>query len=67
VPHAQHTSSSLICLMIFEDEHKLWSPSLCNFLYSSVGSSVSGPDILLRTLPSYILVIKAVMLSHTWS
>jgi hypothetical protein len=40
----------LTCLMISVDEYKLWSTSLCNFLYSPVTSSLLGPNILLRTL-----------------
>jgi hypothetical protein len=40
----------LICLMIFGDEYKLLSFSLCNYVYFSVTSSLFGPDILLRTI-----------------
>jgi hypothetical protein len=45
----------LICLIIFGDEFKIWSFSLCNFLYSSVTSSIFGPDIFLGTLFSNTL------------
>jgi uncharacterized membrane protein len=37
----------LICLMIFGEQFKLWSSSLCNFLHSPVTSSLLGPNILL--------------------
>jgi hypothetical protein len=40
----------LICLMISEEEYKLLSSSLCNFLHYPVTSSLLGPNILLRTL-----------------
>jgi hypothetical protein len=33
----------LTCLMISEDEYKLWSSSLCNFLHSPITSSLLGP------------------------
>jgi hypothetical protein len=45
----------LTCLMISVDEFKLWSSSLCNFLYSPVTSSPLSPNILLRTLFSNTL------------
>jgi hypothetical protein len=44
-----------IYLIIFLDEWKLWSSSMCNFLHSPVTSSLVGPNILLRTLFSNTL------------
>jgi hypothetical protein len=38
----------LICLILFGEEYKIRSSSLCNFLYSPVTSSLFGPNILLR-------------------
>jgi hypothetical protein len=44
-----------IRLMTYEDEYKLWSSSLCNFLHSPVILSLLDSDILLRTLFSNTL------------
>jgi hypothetical protein len=48
VSHLTHLD--LICLMLFGDEHKLWSSPLCNLLHSPIISSLLGPHILLSTL-----------------
>jgi hypothetical protein len=48
-------SPDLICLLIFGEEYKLWTYTLCNFLHSPVISSLLGPNILLRTLFSNTL------------
>jgi hypothetical protein len=41
---------NLITQMIFGEEYRAWSSSLCSLLHSSVTSSLSGPNILLSTL-----------------
>jgi hypothetical protein len=38
----------LICLMVFGDEYKVRSSSLCNFVHSPVTASFLRPNILLR-------------------
>jgi hypothetical protein len=45
----------LIYLMVSGEEYRLWSSPLCNFLHSSITSSVLAPNILLGTLFSNTL------------
>jgi hypothetical protein len=44
---------------ILGDEYRLFISSLCNFLYSPVTSSLSGPNILLNTLFSNTLSLRS--------
>jgi hypothetical protein len=53
--HAMPISSSLIILIILDEEYKSRSFSLCSFLYPPVTSLPFGLNILLSTLFSNIL------------
>jgi hypothetical protein len=45
----------LITRIIFDDEYRSWSSSLCSLLHFPVTSSFLGPNILLSTLFSSTL------------
>jgi hypothetical protein len=47
-----------VCV-IYGDEYKLRSSSLCNLLHSPVTSSLFGPNILIRTLFSDTLSLSS--------
>jgi len=55
VPHPV-TLLELITLIIFGEEYILQASSLCNFLQSSITSSLLGPNNIFNTLFSNILI-----------
>jgi hypothetical protein len=59
------TSATLIILIIFGEEYKLRSSSLCSFLKYPVTSSLFVPNILLSTLVSNNLTIYSPVMSET--
>jgi hypothetical protein len=51
----------LICLMIFRDDNKIWTSSLCNFLYFPAASFLFGPNTLLKTLFSNTRCLRSTL------
>jgi hypothetical protein len=49
----------LIIRIIFGEEYRSFSPSLCSFLHSLVTLSLLGPNILLGTLFSNTLSLRS--------
>jgi len=50
---------NLIIRIIFGEQYRSLSSSLCSFIHSSLTSSLVGPNILLSTLFSHTVILRA--------
>jgi hypothetical protein len=62
VPRAPPSSYFLITRIVFSEDYRSWSSSLCSLLHSPVILSLLGPNIFLSTLLSNLFSVMEIII-----